>query len=356
MKKLLNKFRFKKRHQTTNSDAASSLRITNETVAEHRERILAGGRKFKYPLQYPKYRIVTITVLLVLLVLGVLSAITWWRLYSVQDTSKIMLRITQVLPVPVGAVDSHPIRYSDYLSELSSALHYLSTKEAVNFSSDDGKRQLAYQKRLALNKAIESTYVEELAAQKHIKISDKEVNDFIATEIKNNNLGVTEDMYKQVIQDYYDWTFDDYKDSVKLQLLKKKVVAAIDVEGRQKIDALLQSIQGGKDFAQVAKDSSEDPLTETNGGDVGFVSKGTDDPNGLMAAAMKLQPGQVSGVIDGVDGFYLVKLLEKRDNDYHIAKILVTYKTFAKQLEDLRKAAKIKEYISVPQTVSPTNQ
>ena len=26
-------------------------RITNETVAEHRERVLAGGRKFKYPLQ-----------------------------------------------------------------------------------------------------------------------------------------------------------------------------------------------------------------------------------------------------------------------------------------------------------------
>ena len=31
-------------------------RITNETVAEHREQIIAGGRKFKYPIQYARHR------------------------------------------------------------------------------------------------------------------------------------------------------------------------------------------------------------------------------------------------------------------------------------------------------------
>ena len=29
-------------------------RITNDTVAKHREQILAGGRRFKYPVQYIK--------------------------------------------------------------------------------------------------------------------------------------------------------------------------------------------------------------------------------------------------------------------------------------------------------------
>ena len=32
--------------------AEAGGRITNETVAEHRERILSEARKFKYPLQY----------------------------------------------------------------------------------------------------------------------------------------------------------------------------------------------------------------------------------------------------------------------------------------------------------------
>lgn len=356
MKKLLNKLRRKKQYANEPTVPAGSLRITNETVAEHRERILAGGRKFKYPLQYPKYRIVVITILLVVLLLGLFTGFTIWRLYGTQDTSKIMQRITQVLPFPVGQVDGTPIHYSDYLTELLSALHYLSTKEAVNFSSDDGKRQLDYQKRLALNKAIENTYIQKLAAEKKLAITNQQVDGFIKNEIQNNNLGVTEDMYRQVIRDYYDWTFDDYRASVKMQLLKKKVVAAIDTEGREKANTLLQSIVGGKDFAEVAKQESEDPLTKSNGGDVGFVSKTADDPSGLLTAASNLQPGQTSQVIEGVDGFYLVKLVEKRDNDLHIAKILVTYKTFAKQLEALKKAGKIHEYISVPEIITSTNR
>ena len=39
-------------------------RITNDTVAEHREKVLAGGRKLKYPLQYTKRKLVRNTILI----------------------------------------------------------------------------------------------------------------------------------------------------------------------------------------------------------------------------------------------------------------------------------------------------
>src|SRR5665811_1912030 len=35
--------------------------ITNETVAEHREQVLKGARKYIYPLQHSKHRIVVIS-------------------------------------------------------------------------------------------------------------------------------------------------------------------------------------------------------------------------------------------------------------------------------------------------------
>jgi parvulin-like peptidyl-prolyl isomerase len=356
MKKLLNKIRRRKQPSALQNESASALRITNETVAEHRERILAGGRKFKYPLQYPKYRIVVITLGIVIALLAILSGLTAWRLYGAQDTSKVMLHVTQILPLPVGSVDGQMVRYSDYLSELTSALHYLSTKEAVNFSSDDGKRQLEYQKRLALNKAIENAYATQIAKRKNITISNKELDDFIQKEIKGNNLGVTEDMYKQVIKDYYDWSFDDYRDSVRMQLLKKKVIASVDIASRQEIEALRQSVASGKDFAEVAKQSSEDPLSKINGGDVGFINAATDDPNNFVAAVGQLQSGKVSDIIEGVDGFYLLKLIEKRGSDLHVAKIVVTYKTFAVQLDALKKAGKVKEYITIADTARPTNR
>lgn len=354
MKKLLNKIRGKRKQST--SSAGSSLRITNETVAEHRERILAGGRKFKYPLQYPKHRIVVITIILVVLLLITLLGITAWQLYGAQNTSKFIHRITEVLPVPVAEVDGRQVRYSDYLLELRSSLHYLSTKEAVNFSSDDGKRQLAYQKRLGLNKAIENTYIEKLAKELSVTVTDGELQGFIKKEIQNNNLGVTEDVYRQVVKDYYDWSFDDYRQSIKRQLLRKKVVARIDTEGRQAIQDILTKLTQGGDFATLAKESSEDPTSKQTGGDVGFVAVDADDPNGLIAAAAALQPGQVSKIIEGIDGFYLVRMLEGREKEVHFAKIFIAYRSFDNKMTELRKAGKIKEFITVPETVSSTNR
>lgn len=355
MKKLLSKISRKNKQQPS-QPAVSSLRITNETVAEHRERVLAGGRKFKYPLQYTKHRVVVVTAIIVFAIIVLASAVGAWQLYGAQNTSKFMLRVTQVLPVPVAEVDGAQVRYSDYLLNLRSSLHYLSTKEAVNFSSDDGKRQLDYQKRLALNKAIESAYIQKLAKQQGISVSQDELNAFVDKEIDNNPYGVTKDMYQQVISDYYDWTFDDYKNSVKEQLLRKKLAAEVDTEGRQKIQAAWDALNGGADFAATAKERSEDLTSAANGGDMGYVSKSVDDPSGLMVAAESLEPGQFSGVIEGVDGFYIIKVYDKRDKDIRFAKIFVSYKTLSQQVAQLKTDKKVKEYISVPETVQSTNQ
>src|SRR4051812_16863663 len=37
-------------------------KITNETIAEHREEVLKGARKYIYPLAHSKHRIIVITV------------------------------------------------------------------------------------------------------------------------------------------------------------------------------------------------------------------------------------------------------------------------------------------------------
>jgi parvulin-like peptidyl-prolyl isomerase len=356
MKKLVNKIRKRTKKAPMVAEQPSSMRITNETVAEHRERILAGGRKFKYPLQTPKHRIVLVTVLLVVLTVATFFGVFTWSLYIAQNTSQFTQRLTQVLPYPVASVEGKQVRFSDYLLELRSALHYLSTKENVNFNSEDGKRQLEYQKRLALNKAIENAYVAKVAAAQNISVSNKEVDDFVHQEINSNQLGVSESVFKQVIRDYYDWSFDEYKSSVKHQLLRKKVVARLDVDGRKRAEAALADIVGGKDFAEEVKAASDDPMAKTSGGDVGTISKNTDDPNGLIAAAKALPVGKVSSVIEGVDGFYIVKLIDSKDNTIHFAKLFIAYTTFDKQFAQLKKDGKIQEYIKVAESVKPSNQ
>ena len=55
----------KLRRKKRSAEAEQPSRITNETVAEHRERILAGGRRFKYPVQYARHRLVINTIIII---------------------------------------------------------------------------------------------------------------------------------------------------------------------------------------------------------------------------------------------------------------------------------------------------
>jgi hypothetical protein len=353
MKKLLRKAF----NRQTTAPPETGGRITNETVAEHRERVLAGARKFKYPLQYTKHRLWIISIVIVVVTTFSFFGFCAWQLYSVQTTDKLMYRLTQLVPLPIAKVDGEWVRYSDYLLELRSAIHYLSTKEAVNFNSDDGRRQLDYQKRLAMDKAIENTVVARLAREQAISITDQEVNDFVKGQISSDRLGVSEDVYRQVIRDYYDWSFDEYKNSIRQQLLRKKVMAKLDQESRTKAEAILKKINGGGDFAAIAKKESEDILSKDQGGDVGLVNKDTDDPNGLIVAAAALKPNQVSKVIEGVDGLYVLKLLEHREGgDLHFAKIYVSYKILEKKMEELRDKKLLEEYVTVGQVAGPDKQ
>jgi hypothetical protein len=353
MKKLLRKVLKK----NTSPPPDTGGRITNETVAEHRERVLAGGRKFKYPLQYTKHRVLIISIIIVFLTTISFLGFGAWQLYGAQSTDKFIYSLTQFVPIPVASVDGKWVRYSDYLMELRSAIHYLSTKEAVNFDSDDGKHQLDYQKRLALNKAIENTYVAKLANENNISVSGKEVDDFVKQQISSNRLGVNETVYRQVIRDYYDWSFDEYKNSIHNQLLRKKVMAKLDTENRKRAEDILAALGGGQDFATVAKAQSEDVISKAQGGDMGVVNKNTDDPNGIIKFAATLQVGQVSPIIEGVDGFYIVKLVARPDADnIQFSKIYVAYKIIDQKLEALHKAGKLAEYITVKQIATPTNQ
>lgn len=335
--------------------AEAGGRITNETVAEHREKILSDARKFKYPLQYTKHRILLTSIGIVIIASISFLGFAGWQLYVVQNTDKFIYRLTQAIPVPVASADGDWVSYSDYLRELRSSIHYFSTKEAVNFNSDDGKRQLEYQKRLALDKAIEGTIVAKLAKQEGLSVTSKELNDFIDAQIGNNKLGLSRDAYAQVISDYYDWSLDEYGQSVKKQLLRKKVSAQLDKDARKRAEDAAKSLQSGTDFGKLATEVSEDNATKVLNGDAGVLSKNATDPSGLIAEALKLQPGQVSNVVEGVDGFYIIKLIEATEDDVHFAKILIKYTYLDQKIAELKDQGKISEYIKVAPIASPAS-
>jgi len=85
-------------------------------------------------------------------------------------------------------------------------------------------------------------------------------------------------------------------------------------EAKQKAARLLKEVQGGRDFATVAKESSEDPSSGPNGGDLKFQplqAIENIDPR-LAQAVQKIRLGETfPQVIETRFGFHILKLMEK---------------------------------------------
>ncbi|MBL8160016.1 SurA N-terminal domain-containing protein [Candidatus Saccharibacteria bacterium] len=345
MKKHLKKLSGKLRRR---QDAAAPVpRITNDTLAEHREAVIAKGKRYKYPMQQTKHRTVAVSIAIVVLLVIGLAILTWFRLYRAQDTSGFFYRVTQIIPMSVASVDGEAVPYRDYLLELRSAMHYLSTKEAINFASDAGRDQLEYQKRVALNKVIEQTLVRKLARQENISVSRQEVDDFIKTQVESNQLGASEEDFRKVIKEYYDWSFDEYRQSIENQLLRRKVVFGIDDPARSRTEGILKELQGGADFAKLATEKSDDAATKKNGGDIGFIGPNSNDPDDIYEAVRGVEKGKLSKVSQGADNYFVAKVVDKRDDEIHVAHITTQLKEFPRRLKELRKNNKIEEYIAV---------
>jgi len=87
--------------------------------------------------------------------------------------------------------------------------------------------------------------------------------------------------------------------------------AHILVDSEEKAKALKAEIDGGKDFAEVAKANSSDG-SAASGGDLGWFGLGQMVPE-FEAAVTTLEVGQVSEPVKSQFGWHLIKLNEKRD-------------------------------------------
>ena len=79
--------------------------------------------------------------------------------------------------------------------------------------------------------------------------------------------------------------------------------------------------QGG-DFAELAKEYSEDPATAKRGGDLGFTKRG-DFVKEFEEAAFALAVGQISDIVQTQFGFHIIKLNERRGEQIRTSHILL---------------------------------
>lgn len=90
-------------------------------------------------------------------------------------------------------------------------------------------------------------------------------------------------------------------------------VQAIITATEDDAKAVLDRLGNGEDFAQVAKEASQDPQSKDNGGELGWVPRGLMDET-LEDAVFSAPVGQLSGPIDSAQGYVVFKVSEKTDS------------------------------------------
>lgn len=325
-------------------------RITNETIAEHREKVIKKAKKYILPLPHSKHRIVIVTASIVLAAVAIFFSYCSWALYKSQSSSTFLYRVTQVVPFPVARTGSRFVAYENYLFELRHYTHYYQNQLKTDFNDPKNRPQLVEFKRRALDKVINDVYVKQLAEKNGVAVTDGEVDNEIRLVRAQNRLGNNDKVFEDVLKDYWGWSVSDFKRSLKSELLAQKVAAKLDTETESRASAALAELKNGVDFAEVAKKYSEDENTKPAGGEFGFpIDQTSRDLSAQTTDALfRLKPGQFSEVINVGYGLEIVKNIEITGNKIRGAHILFNFKDISGQLNDLRDKHKSRVYISVP--------
>lgn len=87
-----------------------------------------------------------------------------------------------------------------------------------------------------------------------------------------------------------------------------------DTDARLRLESLRERIEGGADFADLARANSDDAASASAGGELGWIDPGATPPQ-FEEVISSLAPGELSEPFRTGSGWHLVQVLERRERD-----------------------------------------
>lgn len=157
---------------------------------------------------------------------------------------------------------------------------------------------LKFKKNSAITSAVE---IEKESLIKHLEVSDKEINEFLA-DAQNKN--ILESLYKS--------------QSNKFNTPEKVQASHIllKTEGKNESEVLklaneLRAKLNLSNFAKIANEKTEDPSGKGKGGDLGWFEKGRMVPN-FEKVAFSSKPGSISQPVKTEFGYHIIYVKDKK--------------------------------------------
>ncbi|OGB26319.1 MAG: peptidylprolyl isomerase [Burkholderiales bacterium RIFCSPLOWO2_02_FULL_57_36] len=120
------------------------------------------------------------------------------------------------------------------------------------------------------------------------------------------------------VKSYYEqnmkrYSIDEQRRASHILITANKDASGADKEkAKAKAESLLAQVRKNPgDFAKLAKEQSQDPGSAERGGDLGFFGKGM-MVKPFEDAAYKLQPGEISDIVQSEFGYHIIQLTEMK--------------------------------------------
>lgn len=253
-------------------------------------------------------------------------------LYGLGWDSGIVEKVAIELRYPALIVNAEMVPWSEYKERLTALEKFYDVEAGMGMpqeailSGDDLKA-------MVLSKLVEEEVVAQLAKDYGVEVTNEDVESQLAKAIENEG---SPDLFAERIEQLYGWNLDDFVKyslrpglvDVKLQekYLADKSIDAENRKGEEEVvargEAVLAEIEAGKNFADLARDVSEDPGTAERGGDLGFFGRGEMVPE-FEEAAFILEEGEVSGLVRSAYGYHIIKVEKKEDDRIRARHILL---------------------------------
>ncbi len=228
---------------------------------------------------------------------------------------------------PLAArVNGQPIYLVDYERQVVQYQDALAAS-GVDISSPEGRQRLLEMRAQILDWMIEQVLVEQAAAGMGISVSPEEVQAAISQMIQDAG---GEELFRERLE-RSGMTLADLQVQLRAELLRARVLERVQatvperaeqvharhilVDTRERAEFILNQIQAGADFAQLARTYSQDESTRDAGGDLGWFPRGILLAPEVEQVAFSLQAGQVGPVVQSQFGFHIVQTLERKQDE-----------------------------------------
>ncbi len=184
------------------------------------------------------------------------------------------------------------------------------------------KRQLGSDE--AFNNALEEAGLTEQQYRYSVRESSFKyvLTETLMQQIRSYNTPTTQDMEAWIIA--YRDSLPEMPEQFRIShiLIYPKVSEEKKEETEEKLQNILKRIREGEDFAELAKEYSEDTGSAPTGGDLGYFTRDTMVPE-FSDVAFSLNAGEVSNIFETQFGYHIVKVEDMQEDRVKASHILL---------------------------------